>query len=45
MRGKIMLFAMSLALAAGMSQNLFASSSTVGLCPGPGMHYTTIELL
>jgi hypothetical protein len=42
MRGKIMLFAMSLALAASMSQNLFASSSTVGLCAGPGMHYTTI---
>jgi hypothetical protein len=31
-----------LVLLVGASQNLFAANTTVGLCPGPGFHYTTI---
>jgi hypothetical protein len=41
---RIFLFMAVLALVAGMTQNLFASpKATVGLCAGPGTHYTTIQ--
>ena len=43
MRGKPILSAMLLAITASLSQNLFASNSTVGLCAGPGPHFTTIS--
>jgi hypothetical protein len=38
------LSAMLLVFLASASPNLFANSNTVGSCPGPGTHYTTITL-
>jgi hypothetical protein len=42
MRCKLPLFLFVMAIVAVTSQNLFAANSTVGLCAGPGVHYTTI---
>jgi hypothetical protein len=43
MRCRLPLFLFVMAIVAITSQNLFAANSTVGLCAGPGVHYTTIS--
>ena len=43
MRGKFILLAVLSMLVAGIGQNLWAATNaTVGVCAGPGTHYTTI---
>jgi hypothetical protein len=43
MRCRMTLFVVLLAFAAGTTQSLFATNATVGLCAGPGTHYTHIQ--